>query len=136
MRRFLSKERHLDGKDRALAWAGTDIDSVAQQLCQALHDGKTEAKALAALTRWIFELMELLENRLKLLFRNADSGIPNLDAQLVAAPPTAEQDLALIGIFDRVREQIADHLFEQARIAAHAEALGTTRQPRPCAAAW
>ena len=56
------------------------------------------------------------------LFGNADPGVPDLDAQLVAAPPAAEQDLALIGVFHRVREQVADHLLEQARIAAHAEA--------------
>src|SRR2546421_4174933 len=66
--------------------------------------------------------MELLKNRLKLLFGNADPGIPDLDAQFVAAPPAAEQDLAPIGVFDRVGEQVADHLLEQARIAAHAEA--------------
>ena len=95
---------------------------MAQQVCQALHDGETEAEALAALARRIVELMELLENRLKLFFGNADPGIPDLDAQLVAAPPAAEQDLALIGVFHCVREQVADHLLEQAWIAAHAEA--------------
>src|SRR2546428_6929835 len=66
--------------------------------------------------------MELLENRLKLLFGNSDPGIPDLDAQLVATPPAAEQDFALIGVFHRVREQVADHLLEQAGIAAHTEA--------------
>src|SRR6201997_1169243 len=66
--------------------------------------------------------MELLENRLKLLFGNPDPGIPDLDAQLAATPPAAEQDFALIGVFHRVREQVADHLLEQAGIAAHAEA--------------
>ena len=101
---------------------GTDIDSEAHQVRQALHDGEAEAETLAALARWIVELMELLENRLKLLFGNADPGIPDLDAQLVAAPPAAEQDLAFIGVFHCVREQVADHLLEQAWIAAHAEA--------------
>ncbi len=120
--RCFSTERHLDGKHRALARTGTDIDSVAQQVRQALHDGETEAEALAALARRIVELMELLENRLKLFLGNADPGIPDLDAQLVAAPPAAEQDLAFIGVFHRVRQQVADHLLEQARIAAHAEA--------------
>src|SRR6266853_2907287 len=120
--RRVSTERYLDGKDRALARTGTDIDSVAQQVSQALYNGETEAEASAALARRVVELMELLENRLKLLFRNANPGIPYLDAQLVAAPPAAEQDLALIGVFHCVREQVVDHLFEQAWIAAHAEA--------------
>src|SRR5580658_7854029 len=96
-------ERHLDSKDRAFAGAGSNIDSVPEQVCQALDDGETEAKALAALARRIVELMELLENCLKLLFGNADPGVPDLDAQLVAAPSAAEQDLAAVGVFDRVR---------------------------------
>src|SRR5208282_3594721 len=121
-RRHVFSERHLDGKDRALTRTGSDIDSVAQQVCQALHDGETEAEALTALARRIVELMELLENRLKLFFGNADPGIPDLDAQLVAAPPAAEQDLTLTGVFHGVREQVADHMLEQAWIAAHAEA--------------
>ena len=120
--RRVSTERHLDGEDRALARTGSDIDSVAQQVSQALYDGETEAEALAALARRIVELMKLLEDRLKLLFGDADPGVPDLDAQHVAAPPAAEQDFALIGVFHGVREQIADHLLEQTRIAAHAEA--------------
>src|SRR6187455_3322937 len=66
--------------------------------------------------------MELAENRCELLFGNADPGVPDLDTQLVATPPAAEQDFALIGVFHRVREQVADHLLEQAGFAAHAEA--------------
>ena len=50
-RRIPSEERNLDGEDRALARTGPDIDSVAQQVCQALDDGETEAEALAALAR-------------------------------------------------------------------------------------
>src|SRR5689334_1868488 len=66
--------------------------------------------------------MELAENRCELLFGNTDPGVPDLDTQLVATPPAAEQDFAFIGVFHRVREQVADHLLEQTGIAAHAEA--------------
>jgi hypothetical protein len=75
---------------------------VAQKVGDALDNGETEAKALGALARRIVNLMELLKNRLKLLFGNADPGVPDFDAQFVAAPPAAEQDLALIGVFHRV----------------------------------
>ena len=89
-----------------------DIDGMAQQIRQALHDGETEAEATVVLAGRIVELMEFLEDRVKLL-----SGMPvpvsqTSDAQLVAAPPAAEQDLAALGVFHRVREQVADHLFE------------------------
>jgi hypothetical protein len=95
---------------------------VAQQVREALHDSETETEALAALARRIVELMKFLEDRLELLFGNADPGVPDLDPQLVAAPSAAEQNLARIGILHRVRQQVADHLLEQAGIAVDAEA--------------
>ena len=85
---------------------------MAQQISQALHDGQTETEATAALAGRIVELMELREDRVKLPLGDAGAGVPNLDAQLVAAPPAAEQDLAPLGVFHRVREQVADHLLE------------------------
>ena len=51
-------------------------------------------KPRAVLAGRIVELMEFLEYRVKLLFGDAGAGVPNLYAQLVAAPPAAEQDLA------------------------------------------
>ena len=115
-------QRHLDGEDRARAQTGADIDLVAEQVGKALHDGETQAEALAALARGIVELMEFFEDRLELQFRNAGAGVPDLDAELVAAPSAAEQDLAVAGIFHRIRQQIADDLLEQPRIAAHSQA--------------
>ena len=109
---MLASERYLDGEDRALAWTGLDIDGMAQQIPQALHDGETEAEATAVLAGRIVELMEFREDRAKLLLGDAGAGVPNLNAQLVAAPPAAEQDLAALGMFHCVREQVADHLFE------------------------
>ena len=89
-----------------------------------MHDGETEAEATVVLADRIVELMEFLEYRAKLLSGDAGAGVPNLDAQLVAAPPAAEQDLAALGVFHCVREQIADHLLEQARVAPNAQPAG------------
>ena len=79
---------------------------------QALHDGEAEAEAKGRIMGRIAGLMELRENRMTLLFWYTDTGVPDLDAKLVAAPSTTEQDLAALGVFDRIREQIADHLFQ------------------------
>ena len=108
---------------------------MAQQVCHALHDGETETEAVAAVARGIIELMELFEDRLELFFGNAVAGIPHLDSQLVTAPPAAEQDFTLIGVFYRVREQVADHLLEQPRIAAHLQAARDDAPAEPFAAA-
>src|ERR1700752_1667689 len=87
--RIPSEERNLDGERRALARTRPDIDSVAQQVCQALDNGETEGEAFAGLACGVFELMELAENRCEFLFGNADPGVPDLDAQLVTAQPAA-----------------------------------------------
>ena len=63
-----------------------------QQLAQPLHDGQAKAEAAAQLPGRIVELMELLENRTELPFGDAEAGVPDLDPQLVAAPPAAEQE--------------------------------------------
>ncbi len=85
---------------------------MAQQVYQALHDGETEAEATVVLAGRIIELMKFLEDRVKLLRGDAGAGVPNLDAQLVTTSPAAEQDLAPLGVFHRVREQIAHNLLE------------------------
>src|SRR5579859_2504410 len=87
-------DRHLYGKHRTLAGLGVHVDRMAEQVGQTLNDRKTKAEATRALAGRIVELVELLEDRLNLLFGDADAGVPYLDAQLVAPAPAAEQDLA------------------------------------------
>src|SRR5664280_808519 len=63
--------------------------------------------------------MVFLEDHLQLGRRDADSGVPDLDAQLSATATTTDQNLAALRVFEGVRKQVADHLLEQARIAAN-----------------
>src|SRR3546814_7398114 len=73
--------------------------------------------AAASLARRIVELMELLEDPPALLLRDADPGIPDLDAQLAVAAPAPEQDAPFRRIADRVGQQVAENALEQMRIA-------------------
>ncbi len=100
-------------------------------VAQALHDRQPEAEAAAAFARRIVELMVFLEDRLKFVVGDADAGVPDLDAQHVAVPAAAQQHLALLGVFQRVGQQVADHLLEQARIAADRQAAGHHAQGKP-----
>ena len=97
---------------------------MAKQFAQALDDRKAQAQAVAALAGGVVELMVFLEDRLQLRRGDADSGVPDLDAQLSAAATAADQHFAALGVFQRVRKQVADHLLEQTRIAAKAGRLG------------
>ena len=91
--------------------------AMAEQIAHPPHDGKPEAEAEAAFARLIADLMIFLENRLHFVFRNANAGIPDFDAQKSLAAAAAEQHLSRPGVFQGVGEQVAHHLFEQARIA-------------------
>src|ERR1700722_11251888 len=90
--RFLT-DRRLNRKHRSFARAGPDVDGMPQQIGKTLYDRETEADALAALASRVVELMEFLEDRRKLIRRNADTGVPHLDAQRVAAAPAPDQPL-------------------------------------------
>src|SRR5258705_9139263 len=89
-----------------------------QQIPQTLDNGKPEAQPPASLMAFIVNLMKLLENRVKLPFWDAKPGIPDLNAQLFPMPPATEQDPAFLGVFHGIRQQVADHLLEEAMIAA------------------
>ncbi|HWW52044.1 MAG TPA: hypothetical protein VN044_09960, partial [Verrucomicrobiae bacterium] len=97
---------------------------MAEQVGQTLDDGKAETEATHALASRIVELVELFEDRLNLLFGDADTGVPHLDAQFVAPAPAAEQDLASLSILDGIRKQITDHLLEQSAIARDSQTAG------------
>src|SRR5580704_5442655 len=101
---------------------------MAQKVPQALHDGETEAEATASLAGGIAELMVLLENRLKLLVGDADSRVPDLDAQHSLPSTATEEHLAAPGVFQGVRQQVTEHLLEQPRIAVDRKAAGDHTQ--------
>ena len=94
---------------------------MAQQIADPLHDGKTQAKTAAALARGVVELTKFLEDRFQLCRGDAYTRVPHLDAQPVAASAAAKQHLSPFGIFHRVRKEVAEHLLQQAWIAAHVE---------------
>ena len=117
-----SSKRYLDGEDRARTQTRANVDLVPEQVGKALHNGETETKALASFPCGIVELMEFLKDRLKLQFRDAGAGVPDLDAELVATASAAKEELALGGVLHRVRQQIAHDLLEKTGIAAYGEA--------------
>ena len=92
---------------------------MAEQIAQTLHDREAETKATTSFARGIIDLMELLKDLLHFLAVNADAGIPHLDAQHSRVPTAAQKHLALLGVFQCIRQQITHHLLQQARVAMH-----------------
>jgi hypothetical protein len=66
--------------------------------------------------------MEFFKDRLEFQFWNTGTGVPDLNAQLVAAASAAKEKLALRSVFDCVRQQVANDLLEKTGIAAYGKA--------------
>jgi hypothetical protein len=67
----------------------------------ALHDGEAEAQAACHLGAFV-EPMEFAENDLLLRGGNTETGVVDVDAQIAAAKPAAEQHAAFRCVLDRV----------------------------------
>jgi hypothetical protein len=75
---------------------------MSEQIREALNDGQPKAEAETALAGGITDLMIFAEDCLKILFGNADSGIPNLDPEGSAVATAAKQHVAASCVFQRV----------------------------------
>ena len=116
------RQRDLDREDRPLSLQRAHPNRMAEKFAQALDDREAQAQTLAPLAGGVVHLMVFFEDRLQFRLRDADPGVPDLDAQFALASAAPDEHPAALGIFQRVRDQIADHLLEQTPIAPNGEA--------------
>src|SRR3954469_19013538 len=90
-----------------------------QQICDASDDCQTETKTLGSISRMVPHLVELLENTIELLGRDADAAILHLDAQPVLSPAADDSDVPGFGVAHSVLDQVPEHASEQHHIATH-----------------
>jgi len=114
-------ERHVDGEHRPLAGLRTHPDRVVQEPGQALYDGQPKAQALRTVTLGVGDLVELLEDALQVLLRDADAGVAHLDARGAVGDLAPAADLAALGVAKRVLDEVADHAPEQHGVGAHGD---------------
>ena len=89
---------------------------MAEQGREPLDDGEAETKSLAAVPLDVADLIELLKDVRQAIRRDADTGVPDLDPQGLAASPAADEDLAMVGIADGVGHQILNNPLQQRRV--------------------
>src|SRR5215831_4236143 len=107
--------RNFNGEARAFARRRAHINLMVQDFSQSPDDRKTQAEA--ATRHALCPLIVLLEDVRQLIVGNADAAIPDFDANLVAGASAAQQYLAAIGVSNRIRQQISDHLLQHAPVA-------------------
>src|SRR6185437_3565150 len=98
--------RNLDAEARALADARSHRDRMIEQAAEAIDDGEPQAQSAAAIAIGVGDLVELVEDVLLLVLRNARPGVPDLDPKTIFAPSAADEHAALRGVAHRVRHEV------------------------------
>ena len=65
------------------------------------------------------------------VFGDADATVPDFNANIVAGSPASQQNSSPVGVSDRIRQQVADHLREHVPVAADDEPGTDDAQPQP-----
>src|SRR5580700_197444 len=109
----------------AAAWLAFDPDLSTHQHDESRRDRQTQARAAKASRRRAVRLRERVENQLLFLRGDTNSCIHDLEVQLegvrgLISQVSTDYDLAFLGEFDRVADQIDDDLPQAAWITNHA----------------
>src|SRR5512140_1201848 len=90
-------------------------DRTVQHPRHALHDRKPEIES-AGKSGALIKAMEIDEYVAPSGLWDAEAGIVNVDTQVSALPPAANQDPALRRIFDRIGDEVLDQTAQQAPV--------------------
>src|SRR5688500_10668957 len=82
-------------------------------------DTKTEAGTCRLLSQGVADLVKLLEDTLVAAGIDSDAGIADIDVRLVSHNLCRERDVAMVGKFDRIPEEIGQHLADAVGVGPH-----------------
>ena len=129
------RQRHVDREARAAAdarVAGRSSWSSTRAMRSTIDRPRPRPRATLApwSSRWNSRKIVAL-----LRLRNAEAGVVDVDAQLAAAAPAADQHAALRRVFDRVGDEVLQQPAQQPPVGAHRRASTARRRGRgPCRA--
>src|SRR5471032_224959 len=72
--------------------------------------------------------MVLVEYRLQLIVRNANTCVPYFDAQSVASASATQQHAPPLGVLEGIGQQVTNHLHQQMRVASNRETTGSNAE--------
>jgi hypothetical protein len=111
-------DRQNDGEAGASAGLRGYGDAAAEHCRQTLGVAQTHAEPLAPVARGVPDLVEVLEDAIDLVFGDADAGVPDLQPQLRAGSPQAEQHPPLLGVAECIGKQVAQYALQKEAIGA------------------
>ena len=111
------RDRHFDGEARAAPGNRAQHDRKVQDAGDAFDDGKSKAEP-ARHARRAIETAKLLKDRSLALLRNSDAGVVDVNAKRAPVRTAANQNAAVLGVFDRVRYEVLKQAKEQSAVRA------------------
>src|SRR6266508_2557115 len=106
------------------------MDAVTQKLRQSIDDRQSQSQSLGAVAFRIAQLVKFAENLVLLVLRYSDAGVNHVDMDPTIARPAIHRDLALVGIPDRIADQVAQDGFEQHGGAMYNDILADGAPPQ------
>src|SRR5437867_9200952 len=100
-----------------------DPDSTAVHFHQPLRDGKPEPRSLVLAADATVALLKALEDALDVFSGHTDAGIADADQELGTLPLRRHPHATGLGEFDRVAQQVQQHLLELGAIGEDAPDL-------------
>src|SRR5438552_10896889 len=118
-------ERETEGA--AVAGGAFDPEAAAVELDELAGEGEAESGAFGSLA--VRRLLELLEDHLELLRRDARAGVRDGDLDLAVVEPGGDVDAALGGSeLDRVGHEVKDDLADATPVGEDRDLLRLRRQ--------
>src|SRR4051812_1360159 len=102
-----------DPKHRAFTGRGGDFNAVSEQGCQAVNDSQSDPEALDGSVGLLVASVKLAEDLTELIRRDADAGVPDLDADRRSAASAPDQHPSPLGVPDRVGNQVPQDSFQE-----------------------
>src|SRR5262249_58083089 len=113
MRRLVSSDQwQSEMERRALVLTTLRPDAAAVELDELLADRQPETRASGAAGDRVIELLERLEEPRQVVLANSDAGVGDAQPDGIRLGDHADQDAALRGELDRVRQQIEQDLID------------------------
>ena len=111
---------HRDGdpERRALAENRLDRDGAAVHLDEPLRDREAKPGAALLAGRAAVDLLELLEDALLVVRRDARPGVAHRDVEEAVGGAGRDLDRALVGELDRIADEVQQHLRQPPLVAA------------------
>ncbi|RZA21282.1 MAG: RHS repeat protein [Lysobacteraceae bacterium] len=115
---------HADAEHAAATHLGTHLQRMVEHGGNALADRQPQAQPALAALAGLVVAMELLEDLLEVVDRDARAGVPHFQRNAIAAPPRRQQDAAGLCITQRVADEVLQCAAQQLAVAAHRHAGG------------